>query len=275
MKLQPGRVVVVTGAANGLGLALARAFAARGLTVALVDRDEAALAAALESLGKGGPHGAPHSATVADLTDRAALRALPGRLIDQHGQLDLLVNNAGVSVGGALGELQEDDIDWILDVNLRAVMVLTQALLPHLQSRPEAAIVNLSSTFGMMVMPTKTLYCATKFGLRGFTAALRAELLGGPVQVSCALPGAITTDIVRRSRVARPQAQALEHDYLQAQGQPPEAAAARILLGIERGEGEILVGGDARLVDWLTRLLPRALPGLVVRHRARFPFLNV
>ena len=121
----------------------------------------------------------------------------------------------------------------------------------------------------------QTLYCATKFGLRGFTAALRAELLGGPVQVSCALPGAVATDIVRRSRVARAQARELEHAYLQAQGQAPGAAAARIVLGIQRGEGEILVGGDARLVDWLTRLLPRALPGLLVRHRSRFPFLNV
>ncbi|MBK9647625.1 MAG: SDR family oxidoreductase [Deltaproteobacteria bacterium] len=274
MKLKPGMVAVVTGAANGLGLALAHELAAHGLTVALVDRDEAALNVAVAELLALG-HGAPHSATVVDLADRDALRALPGRLLAQHGQIDLLVNNAGVSVGGALAELQEDDIDWILDVNLRAAMVLTQGLLPQLQRRPEAAIVNLSSTFGMLVMPTKTLYCATKFGLRGFTAALRAELSGGPVQVSCALPGAVATDIVRRSRVARPQAKELEHAYLQAQGQAPAAAAARIVLGIERGEGEILVGGDARLVDWLTRLLPRALPGLLVRHRARFPFLNV
>lgn len=273
MRLKPGQVAVVTGAANGLGRALARALAARGLTLALVDRDEAALRALAEELASAG-QGAPHSATVVDLTDRPALRALPGRLLAQHGQLDLLVNNAGVSVGGALAELQEDDIDWILDVNLRAAMVLSQGLLPHLLGRPEAAIVNLSSTFGMLVLPTKTLYCATKFGLRGFTAALRAELLGGPVQVSCAMPGAVKTDIVQRSRVARPKAKALEHDYLQAQGQTPDAAAARILQGVERGEAEILVGGDARLVDWLTRLMPRALPGLLLRHRARFPFLN-
>ena len=135
MKLKPGMVAVVTGAANGLGLALARALAGRGLTVALVDHDEAALIAALDSLGAG-PPSAPHSATVVDLRDRAALSALPGRLLSQHSQLDLLVNNAGVSVGGALAELQEDDIDWILDVNLRAAMVLTQGLLPHLQRRP-------------------------------------------------------------------------------------------------------------------------------------------
>jgi short-subunit dehydrogenase len=271
MKLTPGKVAVITGAANGLGLALAQAFAARGLTVALVDRDEAALVAALDALGER----APHSATVVDLRDRAALSALPGRLLAQHPHIDLLVNNAGVSVGGALSELHEDDIDWILDVNLRAAMVLTQGLLPELQSRPESAIVNISSTFGMLVMPTKTLYCATKFGLRGFTAALRVELRDGPVQVSCALPGAITTDIVRRSRAARPQAKDAEHTYLQAQGQAPAAAAARIVRGVERGEGEILVGADARLVDWLTRLLPRSLPGLLLRDRARFPFLNV
>lgn len=274
MRLKAGQVAVVTGAANGLGRALARALAARGLTLALVDRDEAALAALSAELAAVAG-AAPHSATAVDLTDRPALRALPGRLLTQHGQLDLLVNNAGVSVGGALAELGEDDIDWILDVNLRAAMVLSQGVLPQLLTRPEAAIVNISSTFGMLVMPTKTLYCATKFGLRGFSAALRSELLGGPVQVVCALPGAVQTDIVRRSRVARPQAKELEHAYLQAQGLPAEAVAARIIEGIERGQGELLIGRDARLVDWLTRLLPRALPGLIARERGRFPFLNV
>lgn len=264
MRLAKGQVALVTGAANGIGRALARTLAARGLRLALVDRDAAALGVVCAELGA--------QPFVLDVRDRAALTALPGEVERALGPVDLLVCAAGVSVGGRLEQVRAEDLDWILDINLLAVVQLVRAALPGLLTRPQAHIVTFGSTFSLLPGPAKTAYCASKAGVLGFSEALRAELYGGPVGVSCVLPGAVRTDIVRRSRVPSEQVREREHQLLQERGLDPAQVAERVLRAVERGEGRVLVGPDALVVGAVARLLGGGLAAWVGRARGRLPW---
>lgn len=266
MKLQAGQVAVVTGAAHGLGRAVARALGARGVKLALVDRDAEALGAVCAELGA--------LELVLDLRDRAALLSIPERVLARFGAVDLLVCCAGVSLGGELGAVRAEDLDWIVDINLVAPMQLCRALLPALRARPRAHILTVASTFAMLPSPGKTGYCASKSGLLGFTEALRAELRGTGVGVGCAVPGAVRTDIVRRGRVATEALRQREHEVLQQRGQDPARVAERLLRAVERDEGRILLGADAALVSLAARLAGGRLAAWMGDNAHRLPWVG-
>ena len=260
-----GSVALVTGAASGIGAALSAALAARGAALMLIDRDADGLAA---TAARTRAAGADTECRILDLADAAAIAALPEVVAARFGRLDLLVNNAGVALGGRFEETHLDDFEWVLDVNLRAVVRMCHAFLPMLKARPAAQIVNVSSLFGLIAPPGQAAYCTSKFGVRGFSESLRHEYAGTGLGVSVVHPGGVATAIARNARnprlpddreqadVMRQAADAGRIAFEKLLTLPADAAAAEILRGIERRAPRILVGKDARNAALIQRLLP-------------------
>ena len=261
-----GKVALVTGAASGIGAALAHRLAEAGCALALVDKDEPGLAMIASMLAA---RGTVISSHVIDLAEAAAILALPAAVLEQHGRLDLLVNNAGVALGGTFTEIALDDFDWLLAVNLQAVVRLTHACLPALRAAPKAQIVNVSSIFGIVAPPGQTAYCAAKFGVRGFSEALRHECAGTSVGVTLVHPGGVATAIARNARHPAGTDPALADQARVAMERlltlSPERAAASIVAAIERRAGRVIVGSDAVALTWLQRLMPVGYWRLIAR----------
>ncbi|MBV8635702.1 MAG: SDR family oxidoreductase, partial [Burkholderiaceae bacterium] len=193
-----GRVALVTGAASGIGRALTYQLAAQGCHLALVDRDATLLSETVESLVRFNVRVSAHAV---DLTERDALLDLPGQVIAKHRRLDILINNAGVALGGTFDAVSEADFDWLFEVNFGAVVRLTRACLPILRQSDDASLVNLSSLFGLIAPPGQVAYSASKFAVRGFSMALAHELAGSAVDVMVAHPGGVATAIARNARM--------------------------------------------------------------------------
>ncbi|CAO4175391.1 SDR family NAD(P)-dependent oxidoreductase [Methylorubrum populi] len=252
-----GRTGLVTGAASGIGAALSLALAHRGCALALADRDAQGLAA---TAGAARAAGVPVSEHVLDLTDREAVLALPAAVQAHHGGLHLLVNNAGVALGGRFEETDLADIDWLMEINLHAVMRLTHACLPLLRAGPQAQIVNLSSVFGIIAPAGQAAYAASKFAVRGFTEALRHEYEGTGLGVTLVHPGGVATAIARNARAPRglDAAQAAQGlaAFERLLTMRPEIAAEAILRGIEARAPRVVIGADARRALLIQRLMP-------------------
>ena len=260
-------VAVLTGAGSGIGRALALALASRQCHLALADINEEGLA---ETARIARVHGVRVSEHRLEVASREQVAALPEAVIAEHGKVDLLINNAGVALGGHFHQVSEADFDWLMAINFEAVVRMTRAVLPFLQERPAARIVNVSSLFGLITPAGQTAYCASKFAVRGFSNALRLELQGSNVGVTVVHPGGVATSIATSARVSAAVApQDVELSRKQAQKllrMPPEKAAQIIVNGIERNKPRVLVGNDARILAWLERLFPvnywRLLPML-------------
>lgn len=252
-----GRTALVTGAASGIGAALSLALAERGCALALADRDAEGLARTAQSARAAGVVVSEH---VLDLTDRAALLALPEAVRARHGGLQLLINNAGVALGGRFEETDPADIDWLMEVNLHAVMRLTHACLPLLRAAPQAQIVNLSSLFGIIAPAGQAAYAASKFAVRGFTEALCHECEGTGLGVTLVHPGGVATAIARNARRPRAldpgEAAAGLAAFERLLTLRPETAAAAILRGIETRAPRVVIGSDARRAVLIQRLMP-------------------
>ena len=253
-----GRTAVLTGAGSGIGAALAVGLAQRGCHLALADLDGDGLAHSVQAVAG---LGVTVSAHRLDVADREAVAALPAAVLAHHPRVDLLINNAGVALGGTFQQVSEDDFDWLMAINFQAVVRMTRAFLPLLQATgDEARLVNLSSLYGLVSPPGQAAYSASKFAVRGFSNALRHELAGSRVGVTVVHPGGVATAIARSARVpaglpagevARRKAQADRLLRL-----PPGRAAEIILRGIERDRARVLVGLDAKIVALLERLAP-------------------
>ena len=260
-----GAAVALTGAGDGIGRALANALAARGADLALADIDGAKLAEVAEGIR--GRHNVRVTTHVVDVGDRAAVQRFAGEAIAQHPKLNVLINNAGVALMGRFDESTAADFDWLMAINFGGVVSATRAFLPHLARQPSAHIVNLSSVFGIVAPPGQTAYAAAKFAVRGFTEALRHELAGTSVRVSTVHPGGIATGIAGHARrsasiSAERQAEAVQRFSTIAKT-TPDAAAERIIRGLEGNEPRILIGRDARMIDLIQRAMPvRSLPVL-------------
>jgi short-subunit dehydrogenase len=256
-----GAAAAVTGAAGGIGRALALELAARGCDLALADRDEAGLAAVAAEIAKTGSQKVTvHRVDVAE----------PGQIADfalaavtAHPKLNIVINNPGVALMGNFNEVEQAQMEWLMNINFWGVVHGTRAFLPHLSQQPEAHIVNLSSIFGIIAPPGQTAYCAAKFAVRGFSESLRHELqaANSPVKLSVVHPGGVATNIARNSRIgtgmtdnAR-RARSIERFDAVAKT-TPAAAALRIIAGIEKNAPRILIGNDARFMDFLQRLRP-------------------
>jgi len=250
-------VAAVTGAGSGIGRALARQLAVAGSGLALADIDEAGLRQTAASLSERGVQLTTH---IVDVSDESAMQAFAQDVAARHGRVTLLFNNAGVALHGRFEEISLDDLRWLMGINFWGVVYGVNYFLPLLKKEPRAHIVNISSVFGIVAPAGQSAYSASKFAVRGFTEALRHELEGTSVFVSCVHPGGIRTPIARRARLGANTPSASRDEAVarfdRITPTMPDAAAARILQGVERREPRILIGCDARKIDVLQRLRP-------------------
>lgn len=265
------RVAIVTGAGSGIGRATAIELARRGADLAVTDvsRDRlAGTVAAIEGLGR---RATAHGFDVADLD---AWKAFRGEVLQAHGGVHLLMNNAGVCLTGPFLGCSEDDLRWQLDVNLRGVMWGCHVLLPELVRQPEAHVVNVSSLFGLVAMPESSAYSMSKHAVKALSHSLMLEL-PPHVGVTSVHPGAVATRITAdgRFREGGGVSQRGAHAII-AGGIPPEAAARQIVDAVEAGREDLLVGRDARLLAAAQRVAPgltrRVLRRLRERRRQRY-----
>lgn len=275
MKTLSDRVAVVTGAGSGIGRALSGALAARGCRLAISDIDEAAVTAVAEQLRAGG---AEVLGERLDVADREAVHAHAERVHGHYGAVHLVINNAGVSVGATVENISYEDFEWLMGINFWGVVHGTKAFLPFLKQAEEGHIVNISSVFGLIGMPAQCSYNAAKFAVRGFTECLRMELEIDGSRVSCTSvhPGGIKTNIARAARVDEDALRLSGGDKEQMARRfekmartTPEQAAEVIVKGILQDRRRVLIGGDARFIDRMQRLLPTAYQRLIVKGQAR------
>jgi short-subunit dehydrogenase len=258
-----GKVIVVTGAGNGIGQRVALECVRRGARVAAVDISEAGLERTVELAAAG-----DRIATfTVDLTDREAVHALPQRVTSTLSAPDGVINVAGIIQPFVrIAELEYDAIQRVLDVNLHGTIHVVKAFVPVLLERPEAHLANVSSMGGFLPVPGQAIYGATKAAVRLLTEALYAELLDTDVGVSVVFPGAVSTDITTNSGVEVSRAAAEDGDGPSFPTTSPEDAATMILDGIEADKLHIFVGRDARMMNLANRVAPRRSTHLITNR---------
>jgi len=268
MKELRNRVAAVTGAASGIGRALAIELAREGCHLALSDVDEDGLR---ETAGQAAEAGAKVRTDRVDVADRAAVHAWADAVAEDYGRVNLIVNNAGVALAATVETMAYEDFEWLMGINFWGVVYGTKAFLPHLKAAGEGHVVNVSSVFGIIGVPTQSAYNAAKFAVRGFTEALREELEieGSKVSATSVHPGGIRTNIVANSRLGEVDGRMPTRDEAMEQFErlartSPEDAAKRIVKGVKRNERRVLIGMDAQLIDGLQRLLPTAYQRLLI-----------
>jgi short-subunit dehydrogenase len=238
----------------------------------LLDRDAERLAAVADRIRTARPSVGVET-TVVDLSDPAATGRAATELAEAHPEVTLLVNNAGVALGGRFDQVTADEFDWLLEINFRAVVTLTRAFLPALKAHPGSHLVNVSSIFGVFAPPGQAAYAASKFAVRGFTEALRHELAENGVGVTVVHPGGIRTRIAETVRVGSGVS---VEEYEQGRRQfaklltmPPAQAAAAIVAAIEKRRPRLLIGWSAKVPDALVRLLPGSYWTIIARRAGR------
>jgi short-subunit dehydrogenase len=268
-------VAAITGAGSGIGRALAQELAGRGAHLALADIDEAGLA---ETASRCAGHGSKVTTQTVDVADRAAVTGWADQVVAEHGRVELVVNNAGVAIAATVEAMAYEDLDWLMGINFWGVVHGTKAFLPHLLRADRGHIVNISSVFGLVAIPTQSAYNASKFAVRGFTDALRLELDIAGRGVSCTTvhPGGVKTAIAQRARVDASVAAISGVDPEQARLRfdkilltRPERAARRILRAVTRDQRRVLVGPDAVVLDLLSRLPAGVTQRLIVAGARR------
>ena len=284
MKSFKDKVAVITGAGSGMGRYLAILLAKEGADVVVCDINQETLNETVEMLRK---YNVSVSSHALDVADKEAIESLPKKVIDQHGKVDLIFNNAGVSTDKHFKDMQEENWDWVMGINFHGLINSTRAFIPYLEDRPEAAIVNTSSIFGMVAVPGQTVYHATKFAVRGFTESLALEMADSNenLQVHCVHPGHIGTNIVANSRMddeqfnqeqettsiftrnAPTSLEDMETQFREG-GMHPSRAAQIILSGVKKNKKRIFVGLDAKLLDLSQRIFPK-------KYHLTWPFFMI
>ena len=258
MQTLNNKVVVITGAASGIGRALALECGRRGAHLLLADLDEpglAELSAQLHTLGV-----TSHTQRM-DAGSEADLFALAQTCQTVFGAADVVVNNAGVTLVSSVEKLQTPDAHWLMNINFWGVVHGCRAFLPQMRTRPQATLVNISSIFAMVSVPSQSMYNAAKAAVRGFSDSLREELRGTPVNVLCVHPGGIRTHIVDNARMADLSLQPVSPQQMRSSfalnaRTSPEQAALAIVRAIESGQTRLMIGADAKIIDWIYRLWP-------------------
>ena len=250
-----GRIAVVTGAASGIGRALSYDLARRGATLAISDVDMTGLAETAKHLRVIGTR--VHQARL-DVTDRAAVLSYADEIAAEFGAVHIVVNNAGIAFTGDVEKMTFEQMERVMDVDFWGVVNGTKAFLPHLIASGDGHVVNISSLFGLLSMPGQSAYNAAKFAVRGFTEALREEMLvnGHPVRVTCVHPGGIKTAIARNAGAVDGEDAATLAQFFDAKlaRTSPESAARTILRAVTGNRPRAVVGLDARLLDLLVRV---------------------
>lgn len=261
MKDFNGKVAAITGAGSGIGRATALAFAQQGCHVAISDINAEGLE---QTRGQLASTGVKVSTHVLDVADKAAVHQFADDVVAAHGRVNIIMNNAGVALGETVECLNYDNFEWLMNINFWGVVYGTKAFLPYLKQAGEGHIINISSVFGIIGVPTQSAYNAAKFAVRGFTECLREELeiANDGVSASCVHPGGIKTNIARSSRVGgmsniRPGDKTdIAQNFDKVATTTPEKAAQVILNGVRRNRRRILIGTDALVIDGMQRLMP-------------------
>ena len=265
------KVALITGAGSGIGRALAVELADSGCSLALVDWNADSLAETKLLLEKKNVAVSTHAF---DISDREKVSNLPNQVLSHHNQIDMVFNNAGLSIVGSVKEVDEGDWNFGLDILLNSVIQMTTVFLPLLEKRPEAAIINTSSIFGLFSVPKQSIYNVSKFGVKAFTEslALEMEVSDSPVEVYCVFPGHIGTNIYSSAKFKSFEADDAGAAIFGANAatkeeaginfrhnapSSPEHAAKVILKNIKKKNKRILIGIDAHFYDLMSRLFPR------------------
>lgn len=256
MKDFTGKVAAITGAGSGIGRALAVELSGRGAHVAVSDIDESALAGTVEQCEG---HGVKVTSRVLDVAQRPEMFDWADNVVAEHGKANLVFNNAGVSLGYDFQTMSYEDFEWLMGINFWGVVHGTKAFLPHLLASDDGHIVNISSVFGLISVPSQSAYNSAKFAVRGMTESLRMELKGARANVSCTTvhPGGVKTNIVRNGRhdeqrVTPGTDPAAAFDKIART--TPDRAAQVILRAVERDKRRVVIGTDGKLIDLISRL---------------------
>jgi short-subunit dehydrogenase len=254
-----GKVAAITGAGSGIGRALATDLAGRGAHLALSDVDEGGMAGTAAAC-----QGAGTKVTCrrVDVADRQAVEDWAREVVADHGRVNLVFNNAGVALSATVEAMSYEDFEWLMGINFWGVVHGTKAFLPHLKEAGDGHIVNTSSVFGLISVPSQAAYNSAKFAVRAFTDALRMELEIEKAPVACTTvhPGGIKTNIARNARIdssvarlgANPDEVRERFDRMAMTS--PAKAARQILAAVEKGKHRVLIGPDAKFIDLVSRL---------------------
>ena len=273
MKDFKNKVAAITGAASGMGRTLAVELARRGCHLALSDVNETELVKTAELAGQ---HGVKVTITRLDVANKDAVYAWADQVVRDHGKVNLIFNNAGVALTAPLEHVKLSDFEWIVGINFWGVVYGTQAFLPHLKASGDGHIINTSSLFGLMSVPTQGCYNATKFAVRGYTEALRMELEmeGSCVSATCVHPGGIATNIAMAGKVdpvmekltGVTEEQQKRRANKMINTTTADSAARQILTAVEKNARRVLVGPDAKFLDKVVRLLGASYQVLIMRQ---------
>ncbi len=255
MKILKDKVAVVTGAGSGIGQATAIALAKEGCHLALADINQAGMEATADDVQKSGVEVSQHKIDVANRKD---MERFVEEVIDHHGRVHIIVNNAGVSVFADFVEQSIEDIEWVLGINLWGVIYGCKLFLPHLQKEEEGHIVNVSSTSGIFPTPKMSTYTTSKFAVRGLSETLRLELAKHNIGVTSVHPGMIKTNIPHATKYQEKDKKKQETGAAMFSrfGHPPEKAAHKIVKGIKNNSQRVLIGPEAYVIDMLKRAFP-------------------
>ncbi|MEO0437962.1 MAG: SDR family NAD(P)-dependent oxidoreductase [Pseudomonadota bacterium] len=268
-----GKRAAITGAGSGMGRALARQLNEAGCELWLSDFNEAGLGETVASLNE---RAAPVYQKRVDVADREAVESWAEEVAATVPSLELMVNNAGVAFSGLVRDMSYEDFHWVMDIDFWGVVHGSKAFLPLLEKAEKSHLVNTSSVFGMISVPSQSAYNSAKFAVRGFTEALRQELdlANSPVKVCCVHPGGVGTNIARSARSVDPADSADVRDemfkkYVKTSA---EEAARQILAAAQSGQRRLLIGSDAKWLSWITRLFPASYHRFFESHtRALLP----
>ncbi|MDD9932983.1 MAG: SDR family NAD(P)-dependent oxidoreductase [Myxococcales bacterium] len=256
------RVAVVTGAGGGIGRAVSLELARAGCHLAISDINEEALLGTAEEIRTLGRNVCTHRV---DVSDKARMQAYVDEVVDFHGGVNILVNNAGVTVAAPFEDHTIEDWEWIVGINLWGVIYGTKFFLPHLKAADEAHVVNLSSVFGLAGIPAQTSYCVTKFAVRGLSEALWVELKKDNIGVTSIHPGGVRTDIAKSARTTDdPELKSQAVEIIERFSVTPEHCAKQIVKAIRKNKMRQLVTRESYLMDFLKRLSP-VLPQRMLR----------
>lgn len=260
------KIAVITGAASGIGRATAVALAREGARVAIADVDRAGLAETAKQIEA---ISGQVSTYLLDVSSREAVYAFAQEIEAQFGGADIVINNAGVAQVATIEELSYEDFEWVMNIDFWGMVYGSKAFLPQLRQKGAGHIVNVSSIFGLFSVPSQAAYNSAKFAIRGFTEALRHEMKGSGIAVSCVHPGGIKTNILRNARFLQ-SVQTTEREQAMSgfdklARTTPDQAAQTIIKGIKANKPRILIGMDARILDWIIRLLPASYGKVMFR----------
>lgn len=270
MKNLKDKTAAVTGAASGIGRATALNLALRGCNLAIADMNEEGLS---ETAGMAEKYGVNISTHILDVSNRDAVYQFADDVKENHKNVNIIINNAGVGLTAKVSQMSIEDFEWLMNINFWGVINGTQAFLPYLEESGDGHVVNISSLFGLLSMPTQSAYNASKFAVRGFSESLRMELemYGSNVSITSVHPGGIKTNIIANSKLQTKEGifedqdratKILEKQFMTTADQ----AAEKIVNGILKNKRRVLIGRDAKMLDLLQRFFPASYQKLIMAN---------